>query len=83
VSLDAQERMDLMEIIANCDGPAAIIIGSRLPVSAWFDVSARTQSPMLSLTASFTFYIALNSRNNPCLRNGSFVIQSCSQKKST
>ena len=36
--LDAQQRMDLMEIIEDRHGRAATIIASQLPVSAWFDV---------------------------------------------
>lgn len=38
VPLDAQQRMDLMEIIEDRHGRAATIIASQLPVSAWFDV---------------------------------------------
>lgn len=38
VPLDAQQRMDLMEIIEDRHGRAATVIASQLPVSAWFDV---------------------------------------------
>ncbi len=38
VPLDAQQRMDLMEINKDRHGRAAAVIASQLPVPAWFDV---------------------------------------------
>lgn len=38
VPLDAQQRMDLMEIIEDRHGRAATIIASQLPVTAWYEI---------------------------------------------
>jgi DNA replication protein DnaC len=38
VPLDAQQRMDLMEIIEDRHGRAATIIASQLPVTAWYKI---------------------------------------------